>query len=170
VAAKTHRTAHSREEGFVAALGGAANLVLIDACTTRLRLIVADQSKVDEAALKALGARGVIRPSEKALQIVLGPIADQVAGDMRAVVARGASPQPPDADRDRLLASLGGPANLAEMVARSSRLLVAVKDPSKVLEADLKACAPRGAVRTAPTRWQIIVGPEAQAWADNSGA
>jgi N-acetylglucosamine PTS system EIICBA or EIICB component len=167
---KVQAVSGSREEGFVAALGGAANLISIDACTTRLRLIVADQSKVDEAALKALGARGVIRPSEKALQIVLGPIADQVAGDMRQVVARGAKPGAPGMDHSRLLDLLGGRANLATISARSSRLLVDVKDPAKVAEGDLRKSAPRGAVRTAPTRWQILVGPEAQSLAEKLGA
>ncbi|MBN9555420.1 MAG: PTS transporter subunit EIIC [Alphaproteobacteria bacterium] len=155
------RPVGARDEAFVAALGGAANLISIDACATRLRLIVADQAKVDDAALKALGARGVIRPSEKALQIVLGPLADQVAGEMRQVVARGAK----GLDRDRLLAILGGDGNLAGFSVRSSRLLVEVKDAGKVAEADLKAWAPRGLVRTAPTRWQIILGPEAEAFA-----
>ena len=46
------------------------------------------------------------------------------------------------------------------MVAESSRLLVEVKDPGKVAEKDLRDNAPRGAVRTAPTRWQILAGPE----------
>jgi PTS system N-acetylglucosamine-specific IIC component len=155
------RPVGARDEAFVAALGGAANLISIDACATRLRLIVADQAKVDDAALKALGARGVIRPSEKALQIVLGPVADQVAGEMRQVVARGVK----GLDRDRLLAILGGDGNLAGLSVRSSRLLVEVKDAGKVAEADLKAWAPRGLVRTAPTRWQIILGPEAEAFA-----
>jgi PTS system N-acetylglucosamine-specific IIC component len=159
----------TREEGFVAALGGAANLVSIDACTTRLRLIVADQSKIDEAALKALGARGVIRPSDKAVQIVLGPVADQVAGDMRRVVARGAPPATPAMAPDQLLAVLGGRANLAEVAVRSSRLLVDVKDPAKVSEAALRDCAPRGLVKTAPTRWQIILGPDAPHLAEQFG-
>jgi PTS system N-acetylglucosamine-specific IIC component len=131
---------------------------------------VADQAKVDEAALKALGARGAIRPSEKALQIVLGPIADQVAGDMRQVVARGARPEGSGMDRDRLLVLLGGRANLANVSARSSRLLVDVRDPAKVADGDLRKNAPRGAVRTAPTRWQIIVGPQAQSLAEELGA
>ena len=48
---------------WVHALGGARNLVTVDACTTRLRLVVADQASVDEGALKRLGARGVVRPS-----------------------------------------------------------------------------------------------------------
>jgi PTS system N-acetylglucosamine-specific IIC component len=169
VAANPQSASGSREEGFLAALGGAANLVSIDACTTRLRLIVADQSKVDEAALKALGARGVIRPSDKALQVVLGPIADQVAIDIRKVAAQGAKPVAPGTDRDRLLATLGGSGNLSTLVARGSRLLVDVKDPAKVVEDALHDAAPRGAVRTAPTRWQLIIGPDAQALADQFG-
>lgn len=159
----------SREEGFVIALGGAGNLVAIDACTTRLRLIVADQSKINEAALKALGARGIVRPSDKAVQVVLGPIADQVAGDMRVVVARGEAPaQKPDVEG--LVQSLGGSANLAKLVARGSRLLIEVKDPAKVAEAALRACAPRGAVKTAQARWQVLVGPDAEVLAGQLGA
>jgi PTS system N-acetylglucosamine-specific IIC component len=48
-----------------------------------LRLVMADQSVVDEAALKRLGARGMIRPSATALQVVVGTDADQVAGEMK---------------------------------------------------------------------------------------
>ncbi len=161
MAAKPQMSSGRREEGFVAALGGAANLISIDACATRLRLIVADQSKVNEPALKALGARGLIRPSDKALQIVLGPIADQVAGDIRAEIKRSATP----ARENALLSSLGGGGNLAGVIVRASRLLVDVKDPAKVSEAELRGLA-RGAVQTGPRSWQIIVGPDAQAVAD----
>ncbi|MDR6628011.1 N-acetylglucosamine-specific PTS transporter subunit IIBC, partial [Caulobacter segnis] len=83
-------TGGGRGADFAQALGGAGNLQSVDACTTRLRLIVADQAQVNEAALKALGARGIVRPSDKALQVVLGPIADTVAGEIRA--ALGAPP------------------------------------------------------------------------------
>src|SRR3546814_18582767 len=76
--------AGSRGPAFVAALGGAANLASIDACTTRLRLVVADQGAADEARLRALGAKGFVRPSAPALQVVLGPEADLVATEMRA--------------------------------------------------------------------------------------
>src|SRR3546814_5523910 len=55
----------------------------------RLRLIVADQSAVDDAALSALGARGIIRPSENAAQVVLGPVADLVAEEIRGALAGG---------------------------------------------------------------------------------
>lgn len=84
--------AADRARGFIEALGGAGNLVTVDACTTRLRLVVARQDAIDVAKLKWLGSRGVVRPSANALQVVLGPIADQVAGDIRtALHAMGAS-------------------------------------------------------------------------------
>ena len=77
-----------RGPAFIKALGGAANLREVGACTTRLRLIVENHALIDEAALKALGARGILRPSAEALQVVLGPIADGVAMDMRAALDR----------------------------------------------------------------------------------
>jgi len=83
-------TQQGRGAAFVAALGGAGNLVEVGACTTRLRLVVARQEAVDEAALKALGARGLIRPSAQGLQVVLGPQADSVASEMQAAMAGGA--------------------------------------------------------------------------------
>src|SRR5882724_7525644 len=77
---------------YIKALGGPSNIVSLDACTTRLRLVVSDQSVVDEAALKRLGARGMIRPSATALQVVVGTDADQVAGEMKvALRAAGAA-------------------------------------------------------------------------------
>ena len=50
---------------WVVALGGAANVRSVDACTTRLRLIVARQTAVNVATPKQLGARGVVRPSDE---------------------------------------------------------------------------------------------------------
>ncbi|WP_298089787.1 N-acetylglucosamine-specific PTS transporter subunit IIBC [uncultured Sphingomonas sp.] len=81
--------AGERGTAFAQALGGAANLKDVGACTTRLRLVVNDQDAVDEAALKALGARGIIRPSATALQVVVGPIADTVASEIRDALAAG---------------------------------------------------------------------------------
>jgi PTS system N-acetylglucosamine-specific IIC component len=88
-AAPTGAQAGSRGEAFVAALGGAGNLVEVAACTTRLRLVVADQAAVGEAVLRALGAKGIIRPSAQALQVVLGPVADSVAAEIRAAMMAG---------------------------------------------------------------------------------
>ena len=60
VAIEAVATGGGRGADFLAALGGAGNLTSVDACTTRLRLIVVDQGAVNEPALKALGARGIL--------------------------------------------------------------------------------------------------------------
>lgn len=71
----------SKAEQILAALGGAGNVVEIEPCITRLRTEVNDPSKVDEAALKAAGAHGVIS-SGKVVQVVVGPEADNIAEDI----------------------------------------------------------------------------------------
>ena len=71
----------SKAEQILAGLGGADNVVEIEACITRLRTEVEDPSKVDEAALKAAGAHGVVR-SGKVVQVVVGPEADNLADDI----------------------------------------------------------------------------------------
>jgi PTS system N-acetylglucosamine-specific IIC component len=79
-------------DGFIVALGGAGNLESVDACTTRLRLQVRDSAAVDQAALRRLGARGVVDLGGGSLQVVLGPVADQVAGRIRARLHRSGPP------------------------------------------------------------------------------
>ena len=96
-------SAGGRAAGYIAALGGGGNLVSVDACTTRLRLIVVSQDAVDANALKALGARGLVRPSATSLQVVIGANADQVAGEIRDALRSGAgvSAEPPPAATQR---------------------------------------------------------------------
>jgi PTS system N-acetylglucosamine-specific IIC component len=67
------------------ALGGHQNLTSIDACITRLRLSVADRDIVDEAKLKAIGAMGVVKLGENNLQVILGPLAEIIAGELKQI-------------------------------------------------------------------------------------
>lgn len=55
-----------------AALGGSDNLQVVDNCTTRLRLQLADTSKIDEAAIKRSGAAGLNKLDAHNLQIIIG--------------------------------------------------------------------------------------------------
>lgn len=71
----------TQAEKLVAGLGGAANIVEIEPCITRLRTEVEDASLVDEAVLKAAGAHGVMR-SGTVVQVILGPEADTIASDI----------------------------------------------------------------------------------------
>ncbi|CAM3340598.1 N-acetylglucosamine-specific PTS transporter subunit IIBC [Paenibacillus lupini] len=56
----------------LAALGGSDNIESIDACITRLRLIVKDEKAVNDAELKKLGAAGVMRLGKGAVQAIFG--------------------------------------------------------------------------------------------------
>ena len=171
---------------FVQALGGADNLQSVDACTTRLRLAVAAQDKVDVEALKRLGARGVVRPSANTLQVVLGPIADQVSSAIRralvgarsAAAARSAGAvqvgdpivDPAAAEvalpnLPRLLAALGGPSNLRSVELAATRLRVSIADPSLVDSAAVQSVGLRGVARPTPTCIHLLIGPASAATA-----
>ncbi|MEH6529754.1 MAG: N-acetylglucosamine-specific PTS transporter subunit IIBC [Photobacterium frigidiphilum] len=72
---------------YLKALGGHGNLENIDACITRLRLTLKDSSLANEKTLKALGAMGVVKLGSNNLQVILGPLAEIVAGEMKRIPA-----------------------------------------------------------------------------------
>ena len=158
----------SRAAAFVEALGGAANLTSVDACATRLRLVVGDQNAVDDAALKRLGSRATVKVSSSALQVVLGPIADQVADEIRGYLHAAPAARPaPQIDARvmaALLAALGGRKNVRDIEAvASSRLRVTVADANAVDAAAIGSLGFRGVARPSPNRVHVVVGPAAQA-------
>lgn len=84
----------ARQAGMILkGLGGAENVVSIDHCVTRLRLELKDASKIDEAAILAAGAPGVIRMGKNAVQVVVGTSVQFVAEELQkqcASVSAGA--------------------------------------------------------------------------------
>jgi N-acetylglucosamine PTS system EIICBA or EIICB component len=155
--------ANARARAFITALGGARNLVTVDACTTRLRLTVADNTVIDEATLKQLGARGIVRPSATELQIILGPVADQVAGDIRDGLK---SPGEESEGTARsaaahIVSAMGGAQNIRDVTAKSSRLRFALADGSRISDTALTSLGLRGAARPGKDVIHLIVGPDA---------
>ena len=144
----------SRGSQFVAALGGKANLQSVDACMTRLRLTLTDPSKVDEPALKALGARGIVRPGGNALQVIVGPIADQLAQEIRSA----GDPEPNLAGG---IAEALRPAGIKNVGVCGSRLAIDLAEPSRLPASQLDALPVRGWA-TVEGGVHIIVGPEAE--------
>ena len=71
----------SQAQSIVDALGGFDNIVEIEPCITRLRCELEDGSLVDEAALNAAGAHGVVKLGE-IVHVVVGPNADTIAEDI----------------------------------------------------------------------------------------
>ncbi len=70
---------------IIAGLGGVDNIIEIEPCITRLRTEVYDASKVDQAALKAAGAHGVMAAGN-IVQVVVGPEADTIASDIEDII------------------------------------------------------------------------------------
>ena len=144
---------------YLVALGGARNLLTIDACMTRLRLSIASREAVDEAALKALGAAGMIYPTSDTMQVVVGLRADAIAAELRRV-AETPAPQPTTRTMESddigeqslaedevhvLLQALGGIDNVISVDARGTRLKIRVKDAALVDDVGVARTGLRGA-------------------------
>lgn len=65
-------SADPMSETITRGLGGKANITGVDCCATRLRLTVADSSRVNEALIKSTGSRGIIIKGQ-GVQIIYGP-------------------------------------------------------------------------------------------------
>jgi N-acetylglucosamine PTS system EIICBA or EIICB component len=163
VAASAMQPQSASGAAWVRALGGAGNLVTVDACTTRLRLVIANQAAVNESALKQLGARGFVRPSAETLQVVVGPIADQVASDIRDELKAPTSQAASPVSASALLQALGGRANVREAQLAASRILVAVKDANAVVDSRIAELSLRGVARPARDSLHFVLGPSAGA-------
>jgi PTS system N-acetylglucosamine-specific IIB component len=75
-------------EQVLAGLGGADNIKSMEPCITRLRVELHDNGKIDEAALRKAGAHGVMKMGG-AVQVVMGPQADNIESEMRQLMASG---------------------------------------------------------------------------------
>ena len=145
-------TGEDRARGYVAALGGPANLVTVDACTTRLRLTLGDDMAIDEEALKRLGVRGIIRPGAGLLQVVIGPSADLLAGQIRDIVK---SPAAQDHGEHMMLA-LGGCANVVSIEQQADRVTAIVHDITGLDPSLMNEWAGRGWRQVGPNIVHIL--------------
>ncbi|BCF87262.1 MULTISPECIES: N-acetylglucosamine-specific PTS transporter subunit IIBC [Paraburkholderia] len=178
----------TRAQRYIAALGGAANLSVVDACTTRLRLSVVDSEKVSENELKSIGARGVLKRGGGNVQVIIGPEADMIADEIRTTIASGGaaaavSPAPVsakpaavaaapaaatgngplDPDPLRWLAVFGGATNVVSLEAvAATRLRIVVRDPSAV---DRQRLDTLSIAWVSTDTFHIVVGDDAQRYA-----
>ena len=67
----------SQADEIIKGLGGKHNIISVDNCFTRLRVAIHDLTIVDDAALKATGANGVVRNSNE-VQVIYGVKVGQV--------------------------------------------------------------------------------------------
>ena len=64
-------------------VGGKENVASIDNCIARLRLEIKDYTKVDEKKIKSAGVAGVVRPSQKDVQVIIGTKVQFVADEFK---------------------------------------------------------------------------------------
>lgn len=69
-------------EAILAALGGKENIVTLDNCITRLRLILNDGNIVEDDKLKDLGALGVVHLDDTSVQVIIGTKVTTVRNDL----------------------------------------------------------------------------------------
>lgn len=170
---------------LVAAFGGKNNIRNLDACITRLRVVVADQSKVDSNKLKALGATGVLMVAD-GVQAIFGTASENLKTDMEAYLggatapaASGAATAPPmqatvspirkaagNTDASGLQAALGGRDNIvSSRCVAYTRVRVEVKDASRLNADKLKASGVQEKQEIRPGLYHLIVGDQAAALA-----
>ena len=72
---------------IIEGLGGKDNIDSLDYCTTRLRVGVKDRALVRDSLIKRAAVSGVIHPSEKSVQVIVGPAVqfmyDEVSHQLR---------------------------------------------------------------------------------------
>jgi len=104
--------------------------------------------------------------------VVLGPIADQVAGEIRAELRKGPTPAAvgaPDLlaiDAPGLLAAVGGRDNILDFATFANRLLIRMAHPERVDESALQRLGIRGIARAAADRIQVLVAGPVEAWGE----
>lgn len=69
---------------YIDALGGDGNIVSVDNCVTRLRLGVKDNGIIQDRDLTKLGAKGIMRPGKKNIQVIVGTNVQFVADAIKA--------------------------------------------------------------------------------------
>jgi glucose PTS system EIICB or EIICBA component len=149
---------------LVAAFGGRGNIRNLDACITRLRVVVGDKTKVDQGKLKALGAAGVMTIADS-VQAIFGTRSENLKTDMERYLAQKentAAASASDVNTSALIKALGGHENIASATSvANTRVRVQLKD-SRVLNAEsLIKQGILGAQQIQPGLYHLIVGDHA---------
>lgn len=121
--ASEHAAKMAFAKKLVRAFGGRDNIKNLDACITRLRLILADPSKASDEKLKELGAAGVMRVGD-GVQAIFGTASENLKTDMEEFLKSGEDENSADSEEapvrekaelsSALSEALGGAMNVVE--------------------------------------------------------
>ena len=169
---------------------GGGNIANLDACITRLRVVVRDPARVDEAKLRGMGASGVLRVRDS-VQAVFGTLSENLKTEMQeylhstsADADDAPAPQPvlqpaalpaaakaeaaplPVERAARIAEALGGAGNIKTLAAfATTRLRVELADSGKANAEALKRAGVRAVMGLGAGGLDLIVGNDAEALA-----
>lgn len=72
---------------YLQLIGGKQNIKEIEACITRIRLTLHDNTGIDEKALKELGASGVMKAGKQVTQIIIGTKAELLVDEIKKLLS-----------------------------------------------------------------------------------
>jgi PTS system glucose-specific IIC component len=191
-------SANEKTLALVHAFGGKSNITSLDACITRLRISVKDPAKVNQARLKALGASGVLVMGN-GIQAIFGPLSENMKTDMSEYLAKAgpeaelpaggapvasasAAPAPAKAapaarsvasspEAQRLVAALGGKANIRTVGAVAlTRVRVELVSLNGLDRQALTAAGVQALIELPPSRLHLVVGEDAAKLAEEIAA
>lgn len=79
-------SANDKAARVISMVGGKENILDVDACITRLRLVVKDDKLTNDAGLKSLGAAGIMKLGNGAVQIVFGTQSEQIKDKIKKLL------------------------------------------------------------------------------------
>ncbi len=143
-------------QAYVQALGGEQNVVAVTGSSDRLRVQVNDTALVNNTQLSLLGARGIVKQSATAVQVIVGSDAEAIVYAMRGILpvsssaaapvtAPAAAPGDLDADqtdgspRPERAAQAASPIHDPAIIASVSLMIDALGGAANILEAQVTA-------------------------------
>ena len=155
---------HSNEEEvsfLIPLIGGRENIVKINNCATRLRLVLKDVNKINTEEIKKYYP-AVQKIDDKEVHIIVGTKADFLAEELKNLVSNNTS----DCNKALLiLPLLGGIDNITKVGYCATRLRLQVKDADKVNTEEIKKYYP-ALEKINNNEVHIVVGTDANLLAD----
>ena len=150
---------NSKAEQLIAAFGGGSNILNLDACVTRLRVVVANKTQVNSEALKKLGATAVLMVAD-GVQAIFGTASENLKTEMEHVLSGATSvPEKSNLNLAAIKIALGGEKNIvsAQNVAQT-RVRLELKNSKLIDFKQLEQAGVLGTQEIKPGLYHLVVG------------
>ena len=154
-------TEGSLAKALLSAFGGGENIETLDACITRLRVIVKDTDAVNKARLKTLGATEVLMVGQ-GVQAIFGTRSENLKTQMETLLRSDKG-----FDSQKLKAALGGPQNILSAEALAiSRVRVQLKQDIQLNPQDLSSFGVQAVQPLGSGIYHLLVGSQSESVAE----